>query len=331
MPDQERLKDQLHQALLQEISSHNFQAPLKSLYFGGGTPSLYGPERISDLLQALPLAEEVTLEVNPDGLTETLVKAYRQAGVNRISMGVQSFDTPQLVKLGRTHGENEALEAVYKIKNSGIDNLSIDLMYDLPGQTLEAWEKTLEIASKLPIEHLSLYNLTLEPRTVFYKHKERLKKELPSPEISLEMYRMAQSHLVRAGLEQYEISAFAKPGFYSKHNTGYWLGRPFYGLGPSAFSYVESKRFSKIAHLNRYCKAIEEGSSPIDFEELLPPEKQERELFLIQLRLMQGAFIPTFKEELSPLIKEGLLTLSDTVKLTSKGIVLYDSIAASIV
>ena len=331
LPDKEIYKERLHAALLKEIQLISLKKPLKSLYFGGGTPSLYGPERLQELIRALPEAEEVTLEANPDGLSLELLKAYKTAGVNRVSLGVQAFDSPQLIKLGRIHNELESQKCVHLIREAGFENITIDLMYDLPGQTLEMWKKTLETAVSLPITHLSLYNLQIEPATVFFKHRSRLEKEMPTDEESLKMYEMAQAVLTDAGLEQYEISAFAKPGYYSKHNVGYWLGREFYGLGPSAFSYREGRRYQNVANLNKYCEAIEKRVFPVDFEEKLEGEQAERELFLIGLRMLQGVKIPSFREELVPLEKEGLITVSDKVQLTPKGILLYDAIAETLV
>lgn len=331
LPDKEIYKEQLHTALKQEIAFLNLKKPLKSLYFGGGTPALYGPDRIWELIDLLPEAEEVTLEANPDGVSKNLIQAYAKAGINRVSLGVQTFDAPLLVKLGRTHSTKDASSAVFAIKDASIDNISIDLMYDLPGQTVEGWEKTVETAVSLPITHLSLYNLTIEPGTVFFKFQDKLMRELPSENDSLIMYKRAQEILENGGLKQYEISAFAKEGAYSKHNTGYWLGRPFYGLGPSAFSYWDQRRFRNIANLNKYSQALNEGRFPIDFEEKLSPEASERELFLIALRLLQGTHIPSFKEELLPFVKEGLITMNDKVCLTPRGLLLYDSIAASLV
>lgn len=331
LPDKESDKIRLHDALKKEIALISLPPKLKSLYFGGGTPALYGPERIAELVKLLPPAEEVTLEANPDGVGEALIRRYQEAGINRVSLGIQTFDLKQLVTLGRTHTASQAEAAVHKIKAAGIDNISIDLMYDLPGQTLEDWEATLKRAAALPITHLSLYNLTIEPGTVFFKIRNELEKSIPDPETSLAFYHLAQKILEEAGLMQYEISAFAKPGYYSKHNTGYWLARPFYGLGPSAFSYLEGRRYRNIAHLKRYAEALDRGELPIDFEEKLDPEAHERELFLIALRLLQGAEIPSFHKELIPLAQAGLITVTDRVRLTPRGITLYDSIAAEIV
>lgn len=336
LPDKEIYKDQLLRSLRIEADLRNSSLPseskLVSLYFGGGTPALFGPERIKEVISWFSSCEEITLEANPDGVTLELMKAYKEAGINRVSLGIQSFDDPLLIKIGRTHNGSHAEKAVSIIKDAGIDNISIDLMYDLPTQSIDQWRATLERAAKLPITHLSLYNLTIEPQTVFFKYRESLEKEVPSEEASLEMYKLAQELLEKAGLLQYEISAFAKPGYHSKHNTGYWLGRPFYGLGPSAFSFWNGSRFRNVANLNKYSEALDKGVYPVDFEETLDSDASERELFAVQLRLMQGAPLPSFKNELEPLIKEGLLEIEDSrVKMTKRGILVYDSIATEII
>lgn len=331
LPDKESDKEILHQGFHREFQLRQPSGHLISLYFGGGTPSLFGPERIQEVISWSPVCQEVTLEVNPEGVSRPLMEAYKKAGVNRVSLGVQSFDEGHLVQLGRTHTASTAERAVHLIREAGIDNVSIDLMYELPNQNFQTWQKTVQTAAKLPITHLSLYNLTIEPGTVFFKIRDELEKKQPNPNVSRLMYQEAIKVLAEAGFIQYEISAFAKPGFYSRHNTGYWLARPFLGLGPSAFSYWNQKRFRNVAHLGKYTKALMQNIFPIDFEEQLTPDAQERELFLIQLRLLQGAPLPSFVNELSMLVEAGLLSIKDRVQLTDEGILLYDSIAAELI
>lgn len=331
LPEKEKDKEILLQGFRQEFQLRQPSGHLISIYFGGGTPSLFGPERIQEVISWSPACSEITLEVNPEGVSRKLIEAYKEAGVNRISLGVQSFDEKHLVQLGRTHTASNAERAVYLIREAGIDNVSIDLMYDLPNQDLQTWQKTVHSAARLPITHLSLYNLTIEPGTVFFKIRDQLEKQQPDPHLSRQMYQDAVKILTKVGLEPYEISAFAKPGFYSRHNTGYWLARPFLGLGPSAFSYWNHKRFRNVAHLGKYSKALMQNTLPIDFEEQLSPQAQERELFLIHLRLLQGAPLPSFTSELHPFVDAGLLTVNDRVQLTEEGILLYDSIAAELI
>lgn len=348
LPEIEESKDLLLQGFQAELALYAQALKNKkitSVYFGGGTPSLFGPSRIEKVLdniqtycEILPRAE-ITLEANPENITPSLIKEYAQAGINRLSMGVQTLDQELLKLLGRLHDPKIAINAVHTVFDAGISNISIDLMYDLPKQTLEHWEKTLTQVSKLPIQHLSLYNLTIEPHTLFFKKQAELKPLLPNQESSLSMYLMAREKLEAMGLKQYEISAFAKPGSESHHNTGYWTGRSFLGLGPSAYSYWEGKRFRNIAHLKKYSEFLKEGKLPIDFEEKLEPDAHLRELFVIQLRLREGISMDTFGaldeatlKTIQKLTEEKFLVQKNQrIQLTEKGILFYDTLAAELI
>jgi len=311
---------------------------ITSVYFGGGTPSLLGPEAIAEILGWITHEKdaEITLEANPETITPQLIRSYCDAGINRISIGIQSLDDSLLRLLSRQHNSAEACDAVHVTSESGIQNISVDLMYDLPNQTQDSWEKTLEQVRELPITHLSLYNLTFEPHTVFFKHRKKLQQLVPPPESSLRMYETAIAMLEEGNFSQYEISAFAKEGMVSRHNTGYWTGRPFLGLGPSAFSYWKGTRFRNIANINRYAQTLKEGFSPVDFEEELSQEAKERELLAINLRILSGVdlkrFLSISESILSKLVAEGFLQRDgDTVSLTKKGILFYDTVASEIV
>lgn len=294
-----------------------------SIYFGGGTPSLLGSDKIKEILSWIDYAEpcEITLEANPEHLTLELMQSYADAGINRVSLGVQSFDATHLLQLTRRHTPNLAEQAILHTYAAGIKNISIDLMYDLPHQTLDSWHKSLIKATSLPITHLSLYNLTIEPHTSFGKHPPAQ----PPAELSLEMLNLAIDHLESHNLNRYEISAFAKPDHASIHNMGYWTARPFLGYGPSAFSYMNGTRFQNCANLNRYARALHQGNLPIDFSETLSKEAQTRELLAIELRLLRGVK-PT--PLLDPLIKQGFCEYYDgRVRLSEKGKLFYDTAA----
>jgi oxygen-independent coproporphyrinogen-3 oxidase len=348
LPDKEAFKIQYMESLEQEWClrlSELTRKNLESIYFGGGTPALLGPERVHSILKwikkAFPVSDsiEITLEANPENITLELMQAYKKAGINRVSIGIQTLYDPLLKTLGRTHSASKALEAVHATVQAGISNISIDLMYDLPDQKLSIWESTLQQAVKLPITHLSLYNLTIEPHTVFFKHKEDLAKRVPDTESSLAMYEIAVDILQAAGLKQYEISAFAKDNFYSRHNTGYWTGRPFMGFGPSAFSYWHGKRFKNVSHLNNYSRQLNEGKFPVDFEEELDLEAKSRELLAIQLRLLEGVDLANFtklhQETLKALEKleqqEFICRDKNRIKLTRRGILFYDTVATELI
>jgi oxygen-independent coproporphyrinogen III oxidase len=321
-----------------------------SIYFGGGTPSLLPAKEIESILHEIQKGPasispncEITLEVNPENVTLLSMQGFLEAGINRVSMGVQSFDDRLLKILGRTHDSKKAKEALDSINRSGISNISIDLMYELPHQTLTTWENSLVEVSKLEITHLSLYNLVFEPGTVFHKKTKLLSPSLPSEEESLKMLNAAVNQLEAYGLKRYEISAFCKPGYESVHNTGYWQARPFLGLGPSAFSYWEGRRFQNISHLKKYEKALSANQLPESFEESLSPEKKQRELLAVELRLIYGvdlnifqekagSLFPSLEKNIKSLITEGLLRKEGTtLSLSEKGLLFYDTVASELV
>lgn len=308
---------------------------IKSIYFGGGTPALLAPENIQKILSWIPYSPEIeiTLEANPENIDFERMKRFREAGINRISMGIQSFHDDELTLLGRTHDSKQAKTAILDTTRAGIENISIDLIYDLPNQTLRTWTETLEQVQDLPITHLSLYNLTIEPHTVFHKYKSKIEKMQPPSEVSKQMYTTAVEKLSTYGLYQYEISAFAKPNKESVHNTGYWKARPFIGFGPSAFSDWNGSRFRNVANLNKYHRALEAGESPVDFEEKLDPDARMRELVAIRIRMLDGVDVDNaLLQEFHSLQEQGLVEIQHNhVRLTQKGILFYDTVAATII
>jgi oxygen-independent coproporphyrinogen-3 oxidase len=319
--------------------------PIYSIYFGGGTPSLLNPSAFEQILSDISYDPhiEITLEANPELLTLEKLRSFRALGINRLSIGAQSFDNHLLTLLGRTHKADETLKALDNAVRAGFENISIDLMYDLPEQTLTHWENTLAIAQSLPITHLSLYNLQIEEGTVFYKKRATLAKQMPDPDASLAMYLTARERLAEAGLNAYEISAFAKPGFYSRHNTSYWTARPFLGLGPSAFSYENGTRYKNCSHFGKYQSLLDQKILPNDFSETLPPDARIRELLAIELRLVQGIDPDAFQKRhgsfdtetiatLQSLSKKGWLTESQgRIRMSDQGILFYDSVASELI
>ncbi len=321
-----------------------------SIYFGGGTPSLLPAKEIENILSFIRKGPgrvspscEITLEANPENVSLASMQDFLKAGINRVSMGVQSFDDSLLQTLRRTHNSEKAKKALDFISQAGVSNVSIDLMYELPHQTLKTWETSLLEVKNLPITHLSLYNLVFEPGTLFHKKSKLLSPTLPSEEDSLQMLNLAVQHLESFGLNRYEISAFSKPGYESLHNVGYWTGRPFLGLGPSAFSYFEGRRFQNIAHLKKYETALLQNTFPENFEESLPFEKKQKELLAVELRLLRGVDLSLFQE------KNGILStsLQDSIKnlllknwlkqnnaqlsLSEEGLLFYDSVASELI
>lgn len=318
---------------------------LISIYFGGGTPSLLSPLEIEEILSWFDLSSclEITIEINPETVSTEKILGYKTAGVNRASIGLQSLDDDLLKILGRNHDSYFAQKSIELVANCGIDNISVDLMYDLPYQTVDSWQNTLEQLKKLPLSHLSLYNLTFEPGTVFQKKKSLLSPHLPSSEQSLLMLEHAVSYLPSIGLHRYEISAFAKPGKASLHNLGYWTARPFLGLGPSAFSYIEFRRFRNVCNLRKYKEMLDQNLLPEDFEETLCLDKRQGELLAIALRILDGVDLISFTKKygsinqdlqasIKSLIDQGLLKKTNEIlSITTQGLLFYDSIGTELV
>ncbi|MCH9812025.1 radical SAM family heme chaperone HemW [bacterium] len=325
--------------LIKEIKSKEHETPLLSIYFGGGTPFLLGAKNVKKILEVTGPAKEITLEANPEDVTFEAMEAFAKAGINRVSLGVQSFDDGLLTFLGRNHSGAKAAKAVQETYDAGIENITIDLMYDVPNQTREMFQKTLATTKTLPISHLSLYNLTIEPYTPFHKKEKSLELLRPTSKDSTLMLKDAVAALEEIGLKRYEISAFAKSGKESVHNTGYWEGRPFHGIGPSAFSYIDGARFQNICNLKKYEERVKNNINPKDFYEKLPHLKRECELLMTGLRMLKGIKKETFQNALSHkqqeilrLLQEGyLIETKERLLLSPKGLLFYDDVAMDLI
>ncbi|MCH9613611.1 MAG: Heme chaperone HemW [Chlamydiia bacterium] len=329
-------KESSHQTLLSALKKEYEDKlplignkPIASVYIGGGTPTLVD-------LSWIPIHGEVTVETNPEEVTPALLDHLLSLGVNRLSIGVQSLDDNLLKTLGRNHNAEKAKAAVRLAHKAGFENITIDLMYELPTQTIASWEHTLRETQKLPITHLSLYNLTFEPHTPFHKNRNKLLPQLPSNADSLTMLNLAITSIEEMGLPRYEISAFGTP---SVHNTGYWTARPFLGLGPSAFSYWEGARFRNHCNLNKYVNAIQKSTSPTDFTETLSNTASINERLAVNLRLLKGVDLTEFdplpettKNNVDQLINDRLLVQENgTLRLTEKGTLFYDTVGTVLV
>lgn len=345
-------KDILLQALQIEWKSklHHVQGKrVPSIYFGGGTPTLFGAERLRILLERIrkeitPTTDiEITMEANPESLTRNYLRALRQMGINRLSVGVQSLDSNLLKMLGRNHTVQSIEKALLEARKVGFHNISIDIMYEIPKQTWESWEKTVQRALYLPITHISLYNLTFEKGTPFYRKYEHLKTYLPSQEEGAKMLQYAVATWEAAGFKRYEISAFAREEKYrSQHNLGYWTGKLFLGFGPSAFGYINGERMQNTFPLKRYADALLQGKQPVQFREKLEYPNNMRELLAIHLRILEGVPLDTFhknhkldketENSIHSLIKRGWLKKRDKyLQLTDIGRLFYDSIAIELI
>lgn len=322
--------------------------PLETIYFGGGTPSqLQRPdfERIfeaADRLFGIRSCKEITLEANPDDMTPEYMASLRDLPFNRISMGVQSFQEKDLRFLNRRHNREQALRAVGLCKENGISNISIDLIYGLPEQTLEEWQENLDEAVRLDIPHLSAYHLIYEEGTALYRLLEAGKVTPVDEELSVTLFSTLIHKLSEAGYLHYEISNFARPGYLSRHNSSYWTGKRYIGIGPSAHSYNGESRQWNISSLPRYLRGIETGTPDIEIEELDIHTKYN-DFIITGLRTMWGIRIADIRKQFgeekqaylerqaATYLRQGLLIRQDgTLALSEKGIFISDGIMSDL-
>lgn len=325
-------------------SRYKAAGQLQSIYMGGGTPSLLNPQQVELLLRqaettfGLSQNSEITIEANPGTVDERLLSGYRQAGVNRISLGVQSFDEEMLKHLGRIHSADQARDAFAAARSAGFNNIGIDLIHSLPGQTLSMWQNDLQLAIGLGPEHLSVYGLTVEEGTPFAERYEDASL-LPDEDTSADMYEDADSTLTTAGYEHYEIANYARPGFRSQHNSGYWRRDGYLGLGAGAHSFIRNSqygiRFGNSSEIDDYCHSIHNNELPHqDLAELSRNDAMAEFMFL-GLRLADGVTVEGFQsefgvtlaeifgEELNIMQQQGLLISADNrIKLTQRGMML---------
>ena len=264
-----------------------------TVYFGGGTPSYYGEKRLRGLLKAaakwfdLAKDAEITVECNPDSVDKKMLLALRRAGANRISLGVQSAHPCELQNLHRPHDFAQVLAAVEDARAAKLKNLSLDLIYGLPGQDLAGWQDTVEQVLALEPEHLSCYGLKVEPGTPLDDRVVRGEK-LPDDDLQADMYLWAVDRLAQAGYRQYEVSNFARAGFQSRHNLKYWMGRPYIGFGPGAHSDFGGRRYSFVRDLEGYISGVLGGGTIIDQSELIPQRERGSEYLMLRLRTTRG-------------------------------------------
>jgi oxygen-independent coproporphyrinogen III oxidase len=258
---------------------------------GGGTPSLLPPEAIQALLLRVPRSDfrvEVTLEANPEDVTPAAATAWRAAGVNRVSLGAQSFDDGVLQWMHRSHDAARIGAAVRTLRDAGIENISLDLIFALPEELQRDWSRDLDQAISLLPSHISLYGLTVEPRTPLDRWISRGTTRPPTEDRYVEEYLLAHQRLTANGFAFYEVSNAALDGFRSRHNSAYWSGRPYVGLGPAAHSFDGRARRWNLSAWESYRRAIADGRSPVESEEVLTPEQQELERLYLELRTAEG-------------------------------------------
>jgi oxygen-independent coproporphyrinogen-3 oxidase len=294
------LQNDFKAALLKEIelrSSYLQDERVETIYFGGGTPSLLSSAALQEILDSLSghftldTEPEITLEANPDDMVPDRLQDWKKAGINRLSIGVQSFFTEDLAWMNRAHTGDQAISAVEQAKEAGFDNFSLDLIYGSPGLTDEKWEKNLQRVIELAPTHVSCYALTVEPKTALYKMIKSNKDFDVDPDKQASQFLTGIRELEAAGFEHYEISSFARPGKRSRHNSSYWQSKKYLGLGPSAHSFDGGSRQWNIANNALYIKSMNEGKLSFESENLQPKDRLN-EYIMTSLRTMEGLDLP---------------------------------------
>jgi oxygen-independent coproporphyrinogen III oxidase len=339
-------------ALLKEMegrSDYLGDATIGTIYLGGGTPSLLDPAELNLVLGRLKElfvfepAPEITLEANPDDMTDReRLKAWRSAGINRLSIGIQSFFDDDLRWMNRAHDASQAAESIRLAKEEGFDNISIDLIYGGPTLPDGHWQRNVAEAIRWQIPHLSCYALTVEPRTALDKLIRQHKRAEVSPDDQARQLLLLMNWMRQAGYEHYEISNFALPGHRSRHNSAYWQGVPYLGLGPSAHSYDGKSREWNVANNARYIAALAGGTIPVAEKEVLTPAQQLNEYIMISLRTMEGINLSAVSrrfgagiaeallQRAQAHIRKGLITQAENLVLTNEGKLFADGIAADL-
>ena len=347
---QEEQMNSYQQALLAHLAESAPMAAgytVDTVYFGGGTPSYYGEKRLTELLRHIKKLyqvdkhAEITTEANPDSVNLKMLKRLRRAGFNRISLGVQSADNAQLVSIGRPHSFEQAEQGVQWARAAGFDNVSIDLIYGLPGQDQDSWKDTVERALRLEADHISAYGLKIEEGTPLFRRVQE-GEQLPDDDVQADCYLWTVERLAQAGYEQYEISNFAKNGLFSRHNIKYWLTQPYMGFGPGAHSDFGGRRYSFLRDLSGYIKGVLEGGIIVDEDDTIPQKERSCEYLMLRLRTCQGIeereYRNTYRMNFSPLEKKLLefeqnglaCRVGERWRLTAEGFLLSNYIISSL-
>ncbi|KAB3539089.1 oxygen-independent coproporphyrinogen III oxidase [Alkaliphilus pronyensis] len=337
-------------ALLKEIElySHRLrECRIKTIFIGGGTPSLLMGEDIYNILNTIikkyRVANniEITIETNPGTLRIDKLNDYKTAGINRLSVGLQACQDHHLKRLGRIHSYKEFMDNIKSVKKIGFNNINVDLMFSLPNQTLNEWRTSLRQMVELEIPHISAYSLILEEGTALYKDYKSKKLVPLKEEQELEMFHYTIDYLKQKNYNHYEISNFGKEGFECKHNLIYWNNEFYLGLGAGAHSYMSEGRFNNVVNIDDYIRLLNNGEAPVNEITKLTTKDEISETMFLGLRMMAGVSIPKFKkrfgicpftiykDKLVQLEKQNLITITkDTIKLTPKGIDLANLVFA---
>lgn len=335
-------------ALYQEITTYSKKlkkSNIKTIYLGGGTPTILSGVQISNILEfckskfTIDKDAEITIEANPGTLDGKKLKLLIESGINRLSLGAQSFNNLFLKKLGRIHNTQDIIDSYYLARKEGFNNINIDIMFALPDQTTEDLQITLKKAVSLKPDHLSLYNLTIKSGTEYYKKYKKGKLKLPTEDEEFDMYNWAIKFLEESGFEHYEISNFARPYKRSMHNLIYWQNKPYLGIGAGAYSFIKGYRYMNYESPARYTKEMMSGKLPVDNGEKLSLRKRMIETIILGLRTKDGVGYQKFKirfkvdinnvfhKQISKLINLRLLQKDDfKIKLTKRGIFLANTV-----
>ena len=321
---------------------------IETIYLGGGTPSQLTEEELNEIFTSLyniyKVKEdaEITLEANPDDLTPEYVSMLRRLPINRISMGIQTFQEETLKLLHRRHTARQAIEAFQRCREAGFQNISIDLMYGLPGETLDTWKEDLQQAIALHPEHISAYHLIYEEGTALWKLREEHQVEEADEDLSVTLFKTLIDELKQAGYQHYEISNFCLPGVHSRHNSSYWTGKKYLGCGPSAHSFNGSSRQWNIASLDNYLKGIASGKPNYEIEEL-DLYTRYNDFVITSIRTCWGMSLSRLRSEYGEELyryclrmakshlEQGVLEIEeDTLRLTQEGIFISDGIMSDL-
>ena len=299
---------------------------IKTIFIGGGTPSSIDPKHINRIMDYIynnfncGKVGETTIESNPGTLSKEKIEIYKKSGINRVSMGAQTLDDDLLKSIGRSHKVEDIYESFRLLRKSGIDNINIDLMFGLPGQSNNDVISSLDKVIKLGVEHISYYGLILEEGTYLNELYNKGKLKLPSEEEEREMYHKSTEYLIKNGYKHYEISNYALDGYESKHNNVYWDVLPYLGIGLSSHSNLEGKRFWNTSHMDLYIEKLENGNLPIENEELIPREMEISEYCILGLRKIRGIDKIEFKNRFGVEIEE--LYMDEIKKHVKSGLLL---------
>lgn len=335
-------------ALYQEITAYSRKlkkSNIKTIYLGGGTPTILSGVQIYNILEfckdkfAIDKNAEITIEANPGTVDGEKIKLLIESGINRLSLGAQSFNNIFLKKLGRIHNAQDIIDSYSLAREIGFSNINIDIMFALPNQTTEDLQATLKKAISLKPDHLSLYNLTIKPGTEYYKEYKRGKLKLPTEDEEFDMYNWAINFLEESGFEHYEIANFARPHKRSMHNLIYWQNKPYLGIGAGAYSFIRGYRYMNYENPARYIKEIMSGKSPINNGEKLSLRKRMIETIILGLRTKDGVSYKkyktrfrinlndTFSKQINKLVNLGLLQKDNyKIKLSNRGIFLANTV-----